>query len=619
METNTAPGGVQLAGDSMALLAEFGRWLGRERGLSPVSVQCYSKQSKAFLAWIGGAGAVSGLDAGKVTAFMVDWTAGRNTWTAKAMVTSLRAFLRFAHATGRTAVPLAGAVPAVASWRMSSLPRGMKAAEIGRLLAGCDRDTAMGLRDYAILSLLARLGLRGAEAAGLKLGDIDWRAGEVTVTGKGSKTERLPLPAAAGEALAAWLKDEQAVLRVTGGVRDDPAAPPARDAAPGPGHHGQGLRAGRAGADGSAPPAALPGDRDAAGRGLAARGRPGAPPPQHAVHLDLCQGRPERAAPAGAALAGERGMSGLRARAEEYLAMRRALGFKLTSHGSRLMSFVRFCEDRGATTVTTDLAVEWATSTPSDHEAYQARRLDIVRIFARHLQPLDPATEVPPEDVLDRRQWRIPPYLYSAQEVTALMAAARTLQPAFRAKTWRTLVGLLAVTGMRQGEACRLTRRDVDLNAETATIADSKFGKSRMVFLHPTAAAALRAYDRARDEAFPGPAAGTFLVNSRGGPLDSRNTSKTFAVLVTAAGIKAPPGQRAPRLHDLRHVFTVATLLDWYRDGGDVQARLPVLSTWLGHIDPKSTYYYLSAVPELLALAAARLEPAGRDDEREAS
>ena len=197
-------------------------------------------------------------------------------------------------------------------------------------------------------------------------------------------------------------------------------------------------------------------------------------------------------------------MSGLRARAEEYLAMRRALGFKLTSHGSRLMSFVRFCEDRGATTVTTDLAVEWATSTPSDHEAYQARRLDIVRIFARHLQPLDPATEVPPEDVLDRRQWRIPPYLYSPQEVTALMTAARTLQPAFRAVTWRTLIGLLAVTGMRQGEACRLGRGDVDLNAETVTIADSKFGKSRMVFLHPTAAAALRAYDRARDEAFPG-------------------------------------------------------------------------------------------------------------------
>jgi integrase/recombinase XerD len=171
-------------------------------------------------------------------------------------------------------------------------------------------------------------------------------------------------------------------------------------------------------------------------------------------------------------------MSGLRARAEEYLAMRRALGFKLETWGPRLMSFIRFCEERGAATVTADLAVEWATSPAggSGHEAYQARRLDVARIFARHLQALDPATEVPPEDVLDRRQCRVQPYLYSPQEVTALMHAARTLRPAFRAVTWRTLIGLLAVTGMRQGEACRLRRDDVDLDTGTVTIEDSKFG-----------------------------------------------------------------------------------------------------------------------------------------------
>jgi len=192
---------------SSVLLAEFRTWLDRQRGLSPVSVGCYSKQAKYFLAAVGGPGAVSSLDAGRVTAFMVDYSQGRNTWSAKAMVTSLRAFLRFAHATGRTAVPLAGAVPAVASWRLAVLPRGVKAAEIAMLLAGCDRETAVGLRDYAVLSLLARLGLRGAEAAGLQFGDIDWRAGEITVTGKGSRAERLPLPAAAGEALAAWLTD----------------------------------------------------------------------------------------------------------------------------------------------------------------------------------------------------------------------------------------------------------------------------------------------------------------------------------------------------------------------------------------------------------------------------
>jgi integrase/recombinase XerD len=190
---------------SAVLLAEFGMWLDRERGLSPVSVRCYSKQAKYFLAAVGGPGAVGGLDAGRVTAFMVDYSKDRNGWSAKAMVTSLRAFLRFARVTGRTAVPLAGAVPAVASWRLSALPRSLPAAEIEALLDGCDRDTATGLRDYAVLSLLARLGLRGAEAAGLQLGDVGWRAGEIAVTGKGSRIERLPLPAAAGEALAAWL------------------------------------------------------------------------------------------------------------------------------------------------------------------------------------------------------------------------------------------------------------------------------------------------------------------------------------------------------------------------------------------------------------------------------
>jgi integrase/recombinase XerD len=303
-------------------------------------------------------------------------------------------------------------------------------------------------------------------------------------------------------------------------------------------------------------------------------------------------------------------MSALRARAEEYLAMRRVLGFKLTTQGRHLMSFVRFCEDRSADRVTADLAVEWATRTSrgSGNEVYQARRLDVVRIFARHLQALDPATEVPPDDVLARRYLRIQPYLYSLQEIAALMTAADALRPALRAATWRTLIGLLAVTGMRQGEACRLLRDDTDLETGTLVIRDSKFGKSRLVFLHPTTVAALRSYERARDRAFPEPVAATFLVNSRGRPLDGHNLPHTFAPLAVTAGIRVPPGQRAPRLHDLRHVFTVVTLLDWYRDGGNVQARLPLLSTWLGHVDPKSTYWYLQAVPELLALAAGRLE-----------
>lgn len=295
--------------------------------------------------------------------------------------------------------------------------------------------------------------------------------------------------------------------------------------------------------------------------------------------------------------------------------MRRALGFRLVSQGRHLMSFVRFCEERSAGRVTADLAIEWATRVTrgTGNEVYQARKLDVVRIFARHLQVLDPSTEIPADDVLSRRYLRLPPYLYSPEEIAALMDAAGTLRTPLRTATWRAFIGLIAVTGMRQGEACRLGRDDVDLDSGALVIRDSKFGKSRMVFLHPTAVTALRAYERLRDGAFP--EAGTFFVNISGRPLDSLNVQHTFAPLVKAAGITAPPGRRAPRLHDLRHVMAVETLMDWYRDGGNVQARLPVLSTWLGHIDPKSTYWYLQQIPELLALASGRLEQRDEDDE----
>jgi integrase/recombinase XerD len=305
-------------------------------------------------------------------------------------------------------------------------------------------------------------------------------------------------------------------------------------------------------------------------------------------------------------------MTALRQAAEEYLAMRRALGFKLTTQGAHLMSFVGYCEARGAGHITTELALAWATQTRrgSSDEVYQSRRLMVVRIFARHLQALDPATEIPPDDLLPHHYRRIAPYLYSPGEVTALMAAAGRLAPPLRAATWQTLIGLLAVTGMRKSEACHLDRNQVDLDAGSLVITDAKFGKARLLFLHPTAVTALRGYQRCRDRWCPGPAAPSFFVSTRGTRLDAHNIQRTFAALTADAGICAPPGRRRPRLHDLRHSFTVASLLDFYRDGGDVQARLPLLSTWLGHVDPKSTYWYLQAVPELLALAAGRLEQA---------
>jgi site-specific recombinase XerD len=195
------------AGLAAALLAEFGAWLAGERGLSAVTVRCYGKQARVFLAHLPEPldAALARLDAGQVTSFMLGYCQGRNTESAKAMVTAARALLRFLHVSGRTPALLAGAVPAVAGWRLASLPRGLPAAEVERLLDGCDRETVVGRRDYAILTVLARLGVRGAEVAALRLGDIAWQAGEVVIRGKGSRLERLPLPVPVGAALAAYL------------------------------------------------------------------------------------------------------------------------------------------------------------------------------------------------------------------------------------------------------------------------------------------------------------------------------------------------------------------------------------------------------------------------------
>lgn len=307
-------------------------------------------------------------------------------------------------------------------------------------------------------------------------------------------------------------------------------------------------------------------------------------------------------------------MNALRGNVTDYLVMRHAMGFKVDGLQKLLLSFVTFCEARGAIRVRTDLAVEWATTAINVPvtDALVARRMDAVRIFARHQHALDPATEVPPEAVCNRRYQPREPNIFSDADVLALLAAADTLSPRFRAVTWQTLIGLLAATGMRAGEACRLTLHDIDLPAGVVQVLDTKFGKSRLVFLHPTTTTVLHHYLRVRRDRV-GAAAGAcpaVFLNRRGGSLDPNLLNCTFRRVVAAAGMTVQPGRRPPRLHDLRHTFAVTTMLDWYRDGRDVQARLPLLSTWLGHVDPASTYWYLQAVPELLEYATRRLEAA---------
>ena len=234
----------------------------------------------------------------------------------------------------------------------------------------------------------------------------------------------------------------------------------------------------------------------------------------------------------------------------------------------------------------------------------------MVRGFARHLQALDPATEVPPLGVLPYRCRRVAPYVYSDADVTALMAATGMVRSPQRAATYETLIGLLAVTGMRLGEAVRLDCDHIDWDEGIVTVWNSKFRKSRAVPLHPSSLDALRRYAQLREQCFPRPSSPSFFLSTTGTRLDARGIHKLFPGLVHKAGLEQP-GRRRPRLHDLRHRFAMRTLLGWYRAGVDVEARMPLLSTFLGHSNPENTYWYLSAVPELLSLASERLE-AGR-------
>ena len=303
-------------------------------------------------------------------------------------------------------------------------------------------------------------------------------------------------------------------------------------------------------------------------------------------------------------------MSGLAQRVEEYLAIRRSLGYNLVGEGQLLASFVAYADQAGAGAVTTDLAVAWARQPASTSDVYLARRLRAVRSFARWLKTLDPATEVPPSDLLPNRKYRPTPLLYSDADVASLMAAARELSPPFRAATFETLIGLLAATGLRVGEAMRLDRSDVDWANGVLVVRDSKFAKSREVLVHQSTLEALRIYGRCRDRLCPAPAAPSLLVSTRGTRLLHPTVHGAFRQILRGAGLWQDSASSRPHIHGLRHSFAVRTLLGWYRDGGDVEARMPWLSTYLGHVDPAATFWYLSAAPELLALAAERLERA---------
>jgi integrase len=301
-------------------------------------------------------------------------------------------------------------------------------------------------------------------------------------------------------------------------------------------------------------------------------------------------------------------MTPLRQALADYLTLRRTLGYRLERAGKLLAQFVAYLEELGASTLTSEQALAWATLPAGGHANWWAYRLSVVRSFAAYLHTIDPAAEVPATDLLPWRPCRATPYLYSKQEIAALMVAAETLRTPLRVATYQTLIGLLAVTGMRVGETIRLDRDDVDADHGVLVIRNSKFGKSRELPLHPSAVDALRRYLRRSDR--PRSAANTpaVFISTAGTRLLYCNVQWTFRHLAGRAGLRPRSTSCRPRLHDLRHTFAVRTVLDSYRDDGDDGRRLALLSTYLGHVDPGATYWYLSASPELLGLAGERLE-----------
>lgn len=303
-------------------------------------------------------------------------------------------------------------------------------------------------------------------------------------------------------------------------------------------------------------------------------------------------------------------MSELQTALKDYLAVRRQLGFRLRDEESLLAKFILFIEQRGASFITIDLALSWAMQPKNVLPAWWAKRLSMVRGFAQYLRGGDTRTEIPPQGLLPHRYRRRSPYIYGDEQIRQLIESAQQLPSriGLRPYTYSTLFGLIAVTGMRMLESIRLKCEDVDLKKGILAINDTKFGKSRLVPINGSTQRALKQYERQRNQIYPNPLYPSFFLSDQGGWLTGWIVRHTFVKLSRQIGLRALSDSHGPRLHDFRHTFAVRTILNWYRSGIDVEPQIPRLATYLGHTHVSDTYWYLSAVPELMQIAAMRLE-----------
>jgi integrase len=293
----------------------------------------------------------------------------------------------------------------------------------------------------------------------------------------------------------------------------------------------------------------------------------------------------------------------------EYIAARRALGTRLEEPAHTLCQFVRFLARKQARFITIPLALEWSQQSKGVQRATWARKLSMVRQFALWMSVIEPRHQVPPRRLLDVRHRRGKPHIYSDEEIGALMMEAAKLKSpeGMKPLNLRTVIGLLAATGLRPGEAAALEIGDVDLQVGVLSVRESKFGKSRQVPIHPSTVAALKHYARQRDQIVRHHGGSRFFLSDRGTALNLRTVQKWFREISKACGLrKGTDGHRygrGPRLQDLRHTFATKRLVEWYRTGCDVAVQMPKLATYLGHSSVVCTYWYIEAIPELLELA----------------
>ena len=300
---------------------------------------------------------------------------------------------------------------------------------------------------------------------------------------------------------------------------------------------------------------------------------------------------------------------------DRYLTIRRSLGYHLGTAALILRRFIAFAEGEHAESMSTDLFLRWQQSFGQANRHTWSRRFGTVRLFAQWLHGIDPRHDVPPQALIPSRYRRVRPHIYSEDDIRRVVEAAAELPSinGIRALTCSTLFGLIAVTGLRVSEALSLDVTDVDLESGVLSLRRGKFGKARLLPLADSTTIRLAAYARERDRLL-GPMSDPFFVSDHGERLTAGGARYNFAVVCQTIGLR--PAEkwrrhgRGPRIHDLRHTFAARTLLHWYRTGQDPTREMIKLTTYLGHADPAHTYWYIEAVPELLALASQRTETA---------